>query len=288
MDSRTRSLTERRVAPERVAALVEMERGLGGRLGRRPVLYGLLIVAAVFVASVVVGTVLGQVIAGAAGAGEGVRRAAGLVGTDVIGVVGLAWVLSKLSWWRLVGFVGPSQWRSLGLLVPAVLLVVVALVGGLASLDTGDPELLALAVPQVSLTGLWEEGLIRGFLLSALLLAALRSGSGPVRAVLASAVIFGLLHLVSAVGGSLPGAVFQVVYATLIGICFGALMLRTNALWLLMILHALFNLGNELTGDNEAAPVLDIALLFGILLLAIYGVFLLRRVKDDSPAPSPG
>lgn len=280
----TRALDARRVAPERVRALVRLEQGLRGRVGRRPRLYATLIVAAVFVSAVLVGTVLGRAVAVAAGRDD-LRAAAGGLGTDLVGAACVAGLLWRLGWWREVGFAGPSTWRSLRLLAVPAALALVLVVGGIVSLDLSNPARLALSLPQPFLTGFWEEGLTRGLLLSLLLAAALRGGRGPVSAVVISAAVFGLLHLVGVAGGTELGtALGQVVLATLFGIGFGALLLRTNALWLLAGLHALINLGPTVRGGNDGVEAFQAIYALSSLLLAVYGLFLLRRVKTDDQA----
>jgi len=277
-----RALEERRVAPERVRMLVELEEGLHGRLGRRPLLYGTLIAAGVFVITAALGGLLGLALAAAVGQDD-LRSSAGRLGADLVGVACIAGLLWRLGWWRQVGFAGPSTWRSLPLLAIPAVIAAVSLVGGLVSLDASDPARLALRLPEVLLTGFWEEGLTRGLLLSLLLVAALRGGRGPVGAVVIAAAIFGLLHLINAVAAPLSQVAVQVVYATLIGIGFGALMLRTNALWLLVVLHALFNSGSALQGANDSEAA-ETVLMLSTLPFAVYGLFLLRRVKPGEEA----
>lgn len=279
------ALRERQVAPERTRGLAQFEGTLTGRLARQPDLYGSLIVAGVFVVAVVVVGLLGDAAAGAAGLEKDVRGAVASLGTDVVAVALLAWILSRPGRWEAVGFAPPSEWRSLKLLAFPAVFAFASGAAGFAFLDTSKAAALALAAPQAFLTGLWEEGLIRGFLLSMFLVAALRSDHGPRRAVVASAVIFGLMHLAGLVGGGAPSAVLlQVVYATLFGIGFGALLLRTNALWLLVALHGLFDLEHALPGEvPEALPAIVV---LSYVIMAVYGLFLLRRVKEPSPAPA--
>lgn len=270
--SRTRAFEERRVAPERVRALVQLEAGLQGRLKRRPVLYGALIVAAVALVAILVGVPL--------------EAKTDLKAVTLIGATCLAGLLWRLGWWREVGFGGPSSWRSRRLLIIPAVWALLSVVGGLASLDLSDPAELALSLPQHLLTGFWEEGLTRGLLLSLLLVGALRSGRGPVGAVLISAVVFGLLHMLNDVifGTAQVEGLGQVLFAIMLGIWFGALLLRTNALWALAGVHGLFNAGSALKGGNDN-DVGDI-LVLSTLLLAAYGLFLLRRVKSDDHAQS--
>ena len=266
----TRAFEERRVAPERVRALAQLEAGLQGRLKRRPVLFGAPIVVGEALIAILVGVPLGA--------------ATDLKAVALIGAICVAGLLWRQGWWREVGFGGPSSWRSQRLLIVPAVWALLSVAGGLASLDLSDPAGLALNLPQNLLTGFSEEGLTRGLLLSLLLVGALRSGRGPVGAVLISAVVFGLLHLVNDVIFGTPqvSGLLQVVFAIMVGIWFGALLLRTNALWALAGLHGLFNAGSALKGDND--NVVGTILVLATLLLAAHGLFLLRRVKRDDHA----
>lgn len=281
---RTRALQERRVAPERVRALVGLEEGLQGRLGRRPLLYGALIVFGVVLAVSVLGRVVLELAAApttdAEGATLGTVKS---LSVNLAGVGLVAVLLSRLGWWREVGFVGPSEWRSLRLLAFPAVLGVVSVAGGLVNLDLSDPARLVLGLPSPFFTGFWEEGLTRGVLLSLLLVAALRGGRAPVGAVILSAAIFGLMHLIYLLqnGAALPEGLIQVVVATLIGITFGALLLRTNALWLLVVLHASFDIDSVLVGTTGDDGSFEAFLLLALLPLTVYSLFLLRRVKSD-------
>ncbi len=267
---RAKAFGERRLAPERVRALAQLEAGLQGRLKRRPVLYGSLIVAGVALLAILIGAPL--------------STESDLDAVTLIGVICVAGVLWRQGWWREVGFGGPSSWRSRRLLIVPAVWALLSVAGGLASLDLSDPAEMALALPQALLTGFWEEGLTRGLLLSLLLVGALRSGRGPVGAVLISAVVFGLLHMLDDVvfGTAQVKGLVQVLFAIMLGIWFGALLLRTNALWALAGLHGLFNAGSALKGGND--NIVGDMLVLSTLLLAAYGLFLLRRVKSDDHA----
>ncbi|MEJ7714705.1 MAG: CPBP family intramembrane glutamic endopeptidase [Thermoleophilaceae bacterium] len=278
------ALEERRVAPERVHALLGLEETLHGRLDRRPRLYGILIVVGASVGAILFGTGLGRAVAVAAGQDD-LAGPAGSLGGDLAGTAFLVGLLWRRGWWREVGFGGPSTWRSLRLLAFPALLASVLAVGGIASLDLSDPARLALKLSGTLLTGFWEEGFTRGLLLSLLLVAALRGGRGPMGAVFLSAVVFGLFHLVAVpLGKELGPSLAQVATATLFGIGFGALLLRTNALWLLAGLHALGNLGSALRGRTDPSDDFQAFFLLSELVLAVYGLFLLRRVKSGDRA----
>lgn len=279
-DAGLERLLAHRASPERAREIVDGERTLTGRLDHALLRTAVLVVAAVFVAATAVGTLLGVGVAAAVSGLEDLDSEAGGLGLDLVGTLCVALLLWRLGWWRRVGFVGPSHWRDTRLLILPAVIALLAFGIGVADADLSDSARVALALSQPFLTGFWEEGLVRGFLLFALLMAAVRGGGSPVRAVLLSAVVFGLLHAVALVGGQDPGAVLsQVIFATFVGIGFGAVMLRTNALWALVGLHALINLGPALqdSGDSGDDASFQLGAVLFFFPLALYGLYLLRR-----------
>ena len=181
------------------------------------------------------------------------------------------------------------------------LLPVLGVLGSLDKADLSDPARAVVALPVPLLTGFWEEGLVRGFLLFVLLAAALRSGRGPIAAVLGSSVVFGLMHAVNVINGDPAQVASQVIYATFIGVCFAALLLRTNALWMLVALHFLFDVDSALVpdggGGDGGGGGFGVAGVLLTLPLALYGLWLLRNrgaddgavnaARDPTPAPAP-
>lgn len=166
--------------------------------------------------------------------------------------------------------------------------------------------LALLMVISCIFVGLFEEILFRGTILPILLSKWGNSRKQIYGCVIISSTLFGLFHLTNLLKGVSPITVFaQVFYATIIGIAFAAIYLRTNnnLLWCI-ILHALYDMANEI-GDVmavgskasdgavesatsavakasiELVPFLLEQLLFIPLLL--YALFLLRKVSkvDD-------
>lgn len=78
---------------------------------------------------------------------------------------------------------------------------------------------------------------------------------GVVRAAAASAALFALLHLGSALGGSFPAAAVQALCAFGAGLLFAAVRMKTGSIALPLLAHALINLtgGAELTTPRAAA-----------------------------------
>jgi len=211
---------------------------------------------------------------------------AGLLASRVLGVpiialdlplmllngVFAAGLLSVLGWWRASGFNQPSEWRNLHLLLPMVLLL-----GGTLFVQPQLPDagkIAALAVVTL-LIGFQEEAIFRGLLLRAL------APRGVLQAVLVSALLFGGIHANSLlVGRDSVFVLSQMIGSTLGGIGIGALRVRTNTIWPLIVLHALNDFVQfTATGGIEAQHVaLYIPILkIGInVVLALYGLYLLR------------
>lgn len=78
---------------------------------------------------------------------------------------------------------------------------------------------------------------------------------GVVRAAAASAALFALLHLGSALGGSFSAAAVQALCAFGAGLLFAAVRMKTGSIALPLLAHALINLtgGAELTTPRAAA-----------------------------------
>lgn len=138
--------------------------------------------------------------------------------------------------WRC-GF-GGVAWRGIGWMAPhfAAIAVMVAMLVQLWWPD--DSGLLGLVVVTTLLVGFSEELMFRGIVLR----GALTAG-GPRRAVLTSAALFALLHGVNVLGGAPVLAVMAQVGLTFVfGFGLACIALRVNALWPLMLFHALWDM----------------------------------------------
>ena len=190
-------------------------------------------------------------------------------------------LLSSLGWWRVAGFNAPAKWQNLHLLALPILL----LLGPTLLLEPQFPSLDRLVVLAVVtlLIGFQEEAIFRGVLLRAL------APRGIMPAVLISALLFGLIHANSFLVGRDPLFVLSQIIASFLGaIGLGALRVRLNSIWPLVLLHALNDfLQFSATGGIEAQkvalyiPILKIGI---ACLLAVYGLYLLRgEAKRQAP-----
>ena len=147
--------------------------------------------------------------------------------------------------------------------------LVVGLVAGTATFfsipRTGelavDPARVAQVVALCLLTGLFEEGVFRVLAIDAFVPAFGGGFRGALRAAAASAVLFGVLHVsasevvlaTDAVAGM--QAVLKPVEAGLFGFFMAAVYLATRNLWVLVAVHAAFNMVSTgpllLAGDMQ-------------------------------------
>ena len=201
-------------------------------------------------------------------------------------IVVLVLVLARFGWISRAGFNTPSQWKQLNVLWPLALVALFDL-GPLAQMPAPAFSLLLFAALYALLTGLNEEGQFRGFVLTLL------EPLGPLRAAAVSAVLFGLGHLNNLLlGGNVGLVALQVPSAALFGFGYAAVKLRTGTIWPLVLLHALTDMATDLfllspTGSAAFAKgtaafspvVLAVVLLTPALLVALYGLFLLRPTR---------
>lgn len=142
--------------------------------------------------------------------------------------------------------------------------------------------------------GFSEEFMLRGFVQSLLLKHYGNTKKGIYLSVIGAAMIFGLLHLLKFDKG-LYGEIAQVLFATFIGTMFGAILLRTNKLWPLILIHAIIDIfGNldifEFAKEVVEKPTIEEQLTNSIVVTVvvlpcfIYGLILLRKVKVEQIA----
>lgn len=143
--------------------------------------------------------------------------------------------------------------------------------------DSGWLPLVLNLFTYALLPGLIEELVFRGWLLSAL------QPFGERRALLLSALIFGLMH----------GNLTQVPFALLLGLLFGFVTLRTGKLWPCMIIHTLNNamsVALDYAGTNAALSenqtiLLQMAVFIVLVALGTVAGLILRH--RGSPLTHP-
>ena len=174
-----------------------------------------------------------------------------------------------------------------------LLIGLLPLIVGSLTVDLSKPNVVIIFILMNFFIGLSEELLVRGVILSVLLTKWGNTKEGIYYSVIVSSVIFGAAHLGNIIGntGFLVATLSQVVYSTLIGVFFAACVLRSQAIWPAIIIHAAIDFvsqlqqiavggGVEVAGQVTASmtllqafqPVMIYAMLAG------YGFFILKKV----------
>lgn len=186
-------------------------------------------------------------------------------------------LLTGLRWWKRAGLTTPGRIQHLPLyLIPFL----VALLSLPENPSTAGPSTVVSFAILTLLVGFAEEVFFRG-----LILGSLRP-LGTVNAVLISAFLFGLPHLLNAVGGTWdPLFTIADTFAALgIGVTFAALAIRTGTIWPLIGIHALIDFTALLTHGSIVVPaqpvgVLVVTVAVGVVLV-VYGLYLIRPRQE--------
>lgn len=197
----------------------------------------------------------------------------------------IAVVLTHLRWWRRVGFTPFLEWRAPHLVIPLLLILVLPTVGlSVRGLLATTALVLTLQVGFLLIDIFMEEVTYRGIILEAL------AGLSPGMRVTITAILFGLSHLDNLFlpGADELGVAYQIFEAALVGILFGAVRLRMNTIWPVMVVHASYDLMLVLVFGHAfpVAPTLPGFLVATVvdLGLAALGFFLLRGQRPGSVA----
>jgi uncharacterized protein len=197
-------------------------------------------------------------------------------------------LLTRLGWWKQVGFRAPANRRDLIVFWLPALFALIPLVALVGLKGTSDNWAILGFLVAALLVGFAEETIFRGLILRALL------KSGIWRATLISGVVFGLMHSLNVLAGSNPLSVgLQICYAAAIGFGFSAAVLRTGLLWPLIITHALqdflaFIAGNGVVSSSNPGTFEIISTIGYVLAFTVYGIVLLRSVPAKAREPRPG
>lgn len=160
-------------------------------------------------------------------------------------------LIQWLGWWEDAGFVGTTQ-NTLVLAVPVFCMLFALMFYG--TVDK-EPQWAGLYLAAAFLTALGEEALSRGLFLRAFL------PRGVWQAVLIPSVLFAVQHIVQSLanGMALQENLVQIGDAFIVGILYGAVRLRINCIWPLVIVHTFNNLFFSLAGFGPPSPVHSLA-----------------------------
>ena len=158
-----------------------------------------------------------------------VRVAAAAV-TTIVPLI-LIW---RIGWWEDAGL-GSTTQNMYALTVPLILMFFPLIFFGTTTME---PQRVSIFLLAVIFTGISEEAVYRGLFIRAFL------PRGKWQAVLLPAIFFASTHIVQSLGGgmSFGDNLLQMANALFYGVMLGAVRLRTNNIWPLIILHTLIDL----------------------------------------------
>ena len=197
-----------------------------------------------------------------------------LIANLALAVLG-AGLLTRLRCWKEAGFRAFAVGRDLRLYWLPFIPVLVNLSFGIAQMSFGQ---VAFYFVVAGLVGFVEEVFFRGLILRAI------APRGLWRAVIISAIAFGLLHSMNLLAGSNPlDTLLQLGYTLAIGFGFAAVTLRTRVLWPLVIIHALIDfasfLANGGMGSRSVTTVDMVISAIWIVAFTTYGVFMMQALR---------
>ena len=123
------------------------------------------------------------------------------------------------------------------LLWPAVLLLANNILKTTIHPNQIVAETLLMVTVSNMITGFYEEIIVRGMLLGHMMKHWKNDEKKILRAAVATSLLFGIVHLGNLVYGNAVETIFQVIYATIIGLVFAASYLRTKNLWACILIH---------------------------------------------------
>lgn len=132
----------------------------------------------------------------------------------------------------------------------------------------------------------FEEYLCRGILIQIGLGEEKKSYPKILQLALLTSLIFGLAHLGNLTQQPLDVTLYQVYYASALGLYFVAITIRTRTLWWAIIIHFIIDFASILASDSTvASAVPTIGSFFLWLFVALLALFLTRpkKLKDYIP-----
>lgn len=191
----------------------------------------------------------------------------------------ICWLCKKLfikEWWF---------GRKYGLpAIIATVIVAIAFCIGLTPFDN-KPTIWRVAVEGIVYyigVGIMEELYLRGLLQNIIEKWFGERKNATLYAILIASVLFGLGHIFGALEQPIVTILAKTVWATALGVYFGAIYVKTKNLWVPIILHLIVNLCGIpfcFSTSNQYPTIALVTCLISYILLGIYGVYIVRK-KD--------
>lgn len=161
-----------------------------------------------------------------------------------------------------------------------------ALISGNAVIERTD--LIWLFVLKCLSVGLMEEALFRGLVQSTVYGVFDKKPYAKLKTVAVTSAVFGLFHLLNLFAGAGIGpTLMQVGYSFLIGAMLSAVLIKTDNLWLCVLLHAGFDFGGNIISELGTGNFQDLwfwifTAAAGLLCSAHVLCFLIKQDKNST------
>lgn len=142
--------------------------------------------------------------------------------------------------------------KGLLLLWPGLLFLVFNILKTNIQADKIVTETLLMVVITNMITGFYEEIIMRGMLLGHMMKHWKNDEKKVLKSVVVTSILFGAVHLGNLVYGNILDTIFQVFYATTLGLVFGASYLRTKNLWACIFIHGIIDVSSAVYTINYA------------------------------------
>jgi membrane protease YdiL (CAAX protease family) len=207
----------------------------------------------------------------------------------LLGSVAYLLLIRRFGWTEAAGMCRPPSISWLVIVPPLLYIVTVNFYvsSGTFDLELSDIQRAALLSVRMMSTGLFEEVVFRGTVLTAMLLAWGTTRKGVVMSLVVSSLLFGGLHLLNATTGApATKVVANSIYTCLTGLLFGGIAIRCHSFWPAVLLHGVSNSLLSLNRLGEPPPEWTIS--YAVLRvsahipLGLYGLCLMRSHVPDS------
>ncbi len=135
--------------------------------------------------------------------------------------------------------------------------------------------------------GIMEELYLRGLLQNIIVKWFGERKNATLYAILITSVLFGIGHIFGALGQPIATVIAKTVWATALGVYFGAVYAVSKNLWVPIILHLIINLCGIpfcFSTSNQYPTIALIVCLVSYILLSVYGIYILRKNSSSDNA----
>ncbi len=167
----------------------------------------------------------------------------------------------------------------------ATILVAISFCIGLSPLDN-KPTVWRVIIEGIIYyigVGIMEELYLRGLLQNIIEKLFGERENASLYAILIASVLFGIGHIFGALGQPVVTIICKTIWATGLGVYFGAVYVKSRNLWVPIILHTIIDLCGIPVCFSSASGYPDIALavsLVSFVLLGVYGICILKKKTD--------